>query len=160
MPFSTGFKAALTPDTDGCKFEAAYSRIQVDATCIRATRIRCKRGIRQHVTPSLFRQHWQPVGSCFRFKLRCIMRLYFLRKPSSLSACSLLVPAACTLVFHQHHQLRVQKVLYCHGYARRLVANCQRSPTKARFPLAELTGRVDSPSTRLVETRARQHGPC
>jgi len=26
------------------------------------------------------------------------------------------------------------------------------------FPLAELT--VDGPSTRLVETRARQHGPC
>ena len=28
------------------------------------------------------------------------------------------------------------------------------------FPLAELTGRVDGPSTRLVETHARQHGPC
>ena len=28
------------------------------------------------------------------------------------------------------------------------------------FPLAELTGRVVGPSTRLVETRARQHGPC
>ena len=27
------------------------------------------------------------------------------------------------------------------------------------FPLAELTGRVDGPSTRLVETRARQHDP-
>jgi len=32
--------------------------------------------------------------------------------------------------------------------------------TKARFPLPELTGRVDDPSTRLVETRTRQHGPC
>jgi len=31
---------------------------------------------------------------------------------------------------------------------------------KAQFPLAELTGHVDGPSTRLVETRARQHGPC
>jgi len=31
---------------------------------------------------------------------------------------------------------------------------------KARFPLPELTGRIDGPSTRLVETRARQHGPC
>ena len=31
---------------------------------------------------------------------------------------------------------------------------------KARFPLAELTGRVDGPSTRLVETHARQHDPC
>jgi len=31
---------------------------------------------------------------------------------------------------------------------------------KARFPLAELTGRVDILSTRLVETRARQHGRC
>jgi len=26
--------------------------------------------------------------------------------------------------------------------------------------IAELTGRVDGPSTRLVKTRARQHGPC
>jgi len=32
--------------------------------------------------------------------------------------------------------------------------------TKARFPLPELTGRADGPSTRLVETPARQHGPC
>ena len=31
---------------------------------------------------------------------------------------------------------------------------------KARFPLPELTARVAGPSTRLVETRARQHGPC
>jgi len=31
---------------------------------------------------------------------------------------------------------------------------------KARFPLPELTGRQHGPSTRLVETRARQHGPC
>ena len=44
------------------------------------------------------------------------------------------------------------------------------SSHKARFPLPELTARVDrwpvsitrqhGPSTRLVETRARQHGPC
>jgi len=32
--------------------------------------------------------------------------------------------------------------------------------TEARFPLAELTGRVDGSSTRIVETRAHQHGPC
>jgi len=37
---------------------------------------------------------------------------------------------------------------------------------KARFPLPELTARVngpswrDGPSTQLVETHARQHGPC
>ena len=31
---------------------------------------------------------------------------------------------------------------------------------KARFPLPELTARVDGLSTRLVETRTRQHGPC
>ena len=31
---------------------------------------------------------------------------------------------------------------------------------KARFPLAELKGRVDGPSTRLVEKWARKHGPC
>ena len=47
------------------------------------------------------------------------------------------------------------------------IADCE-----ARFPLPELTARVDGwpvsitrqhvhgPSTRLVETRARQHGPC
>jgi len=32
--------------------------------------------------------------------------------------------------------------------------------TGNRFPLPVNTGRVDYPSTRLVETRARQHGPC
>ena len=32
--------------------------------------------------------------------------------------------------------------------------------TKARFPLPELTGRQHGPSTRLVETRACQQGPC
>jgi len=31
--------------------------------------------------------------------------------------------------------------------------------SKARFPLPELTARVDGPSTRPVETRASQHGP-
>ena len=31
---------------------------------------------------------------------------------------------------------------------------------EARFSLAELTDRVEGPSTRLVEARARQHGPC
>ena len=30
----------------------------------------------------------------------------------------------------------------------------------SRFPLAELMGRQHGPSTRLVETRDRQHGPC
>jgi len=38
-----------------------------------------------------------------------------------------------------------------------------KQKTKARFPLPELTSRVnghDDPSTRLVETQARQHGPC
>jgi len=32
--------------------------------------------------------------------------------------------------------------------------------TGDRFPLPVNTGRVDGPSTWLVETRARQHGPC
>ena len=35
---------------------------------------------------------------------------------------------------------------------------CEPCQSKARFPLAELT--IDGPFTRLVETRARQHGPC
>ena len=47
-------------------------------------------------------------------------------------------------------------------------AECRTAPSscrpldqaKARFPLPELTARVDGPATRLVETRARQHGPC
>ena len=46
-------------------------------------------------------------------------------------------------------------------YSVRLVTHADDSRvSKAGFPLAELTGRVDGPSTRLVETRARQHGPC
>ena len=33
-------------------------------------------------------------------------------------------------------------------------------PTKARFPLPELTGRVDGPSTRVVETRLNCYVTC
>jgi len=63
---------------------------------------------------------------------------------------------SCQLSGHLH-QLR-QTEMGLAAFTR--VSPQSRIYIKARFPLPELTDRVDGPITRLVETRARQHGLC